>query len=741
MRRVAARYQGTDQIYLGQVVRIHADGRHDIVYDDGEEESAHPDWITQVEPLAFVGETSVGCQVLAQFDEHASAYYRGAITRQKSTTCDVRFDDGDVRINVPLQQVFVPHIDERDAPRALATMEMHPDANNNSENDKETAIEVTRCRADRTDVLKAVEEDDDTYRAPFGDNNIAQGIKVDCRAKRAPDGWGALRNEDYSDASAEEGFRETLPKPGSARHTLLTTLIWDPVRRAAAPPGARLALVLTESHELENLRRRHELQGETWRSGGIEARLSWGKAAMGAAADSRVLPLLDSLVLLRMRSVALSRLCHGMAAPETLQSLLDLAQSYAAVGLWPQAAVHAVRVDALLGADPDAHNELSMGVAETQAWRVSVAVVALFARLGRVADTHGGFVPWGDLVRALRESGDRQLAEQPWGVREGGIGTVRRPNMPGSGELSWTGAVSFLRNMHGGFVAAMRLIDTAAFAHDIAALDVCFRMAIHKPNASLASATALLIAVLHSRSAAATLADSGFARWLSARAVDDRSQCAHLTPVAWEECVAALVAGDAALAAAEQGFGTSKPPLQPADFLSSSLARRRCLLRARALVLQGRAAARDGRLEAAHHTLHGALHQLDAMNLGLGVVAADSHAALADIAVSKCVSTGSRSLHCAAAAEAWFATEAGMRAWCCEASRLRADLPADINAEEAILRARVVLPRIKTIGLSLLKIYVPCYLTYNILSYLHLRSWPMRVWHMIELICAWWPLL
>ena len=53
-----------------------------------------------------------------------------------------------------------------------------------------------------------------------------------------------------------------------------------------------------------------------------------------------------------MRAVALCRLCHGTAAPDTLEALLDLARAYAASGLWLQAEAHAKRVVSLLAETP-----------------------------------------------------------------------------------------------------------------------------------------------------------------------------------------------------------------------------------------------------------------------------------------------------------------------------------------------------------------------------------------------------
>ena len=58
------------------------------------------------------------------------------------------------------------------------------------------------------------------------------------------------------------------PETPAARHAIAARLAKDPTACAAAPPSARLALVLARCHALEATRRAHELKGEAWRSGG-----------------------------------------------------------------------------------------------------------------------------------------------------------------------------------------------------------------------------------------------------------------------------------------------------------------------------------------------------------------------------------------------------------------------------------------------------------------------------------------
>jgi hypothetical protein len=117
-----------------------------------------------------------------------------------------------------------------------------------------------------------------------------------------------------------------------------------------------------------------------------------------------------------MRAVALSRLCFGTAAPETLGALVDLAEGYADAGLWPQAGGHAARAAALLDAAAAAGDAPALARAARRADDARRAAAAaralldLFARLERVAARDGGRVPWNDLVAALR-----RVECDPWG--------------------------------------------------------------------------------------------------------------------------------------------------------------------------------------------------------------------------------------------------------------------------------------------------------------------------------------
>ena len=115
------------------------------------------------------------------------------------------------------------------------------------------------------------------------------------------------------------------------------------------------------------------------------------------------------LIRLRMRAVALCRLCHGTAAPDTLEALLDLARAYAASGLWLQAEAHAKRVVSLLTETParvdDGNDVVSM--ADEAA---ATSVLGLFSRLASIAAAaHQSRVPWHALVTILANAGEPRL--------------------------------------------------------------------------------------------------------------------------------------------------------------------------------------------------------------------------------------------------------------------------------------------------------------------------------------------
>ena len=166
-----------------------------------------------------------------------------------------------------------------------------------------------------------------------------------------------------------------------------------------------------------------------------------------------------------------------------------------------------------------------------------------------------------------------------------------------------------------------RRLEAVAPTHDTAALDHAFRAAVVTPGAGAAFAAPLRDAVIASSSAAAALAGSGLAEWLCARVDADAARGAAAAPVTWEVCVAALVACPFPVSV---GGTTSLSPRAAVQRVAN--------LRARAHVLCGRAHARRGELAAAAHVLRSALHASKNADRPSGAVAADAHAALADVA-------------------------------------------------------------------------------------------------------------
>ena len=93
MIRVAVRYLGGVELYLGRAGPAAEDGARHVAYDDGDEENAVPAaLLTAVEPLPAA---AVGTRVLTRFDAADANLYWGTVTRVFEGMCDVRFDDGD----------------------------------------------------------------------------------------------------------------------------------------------------------------------------------------------------------------------------------------------------------------------------------------------------------------------------------------------------------------------------------------------------------------------------------------------------------------------------------------------------------------------------------------------------------------------------------------------------------------------------------------------------------------------
>mmetsp|Transcript_3961 Transcript_3961/g.12298 ORF Transcript_3961/g.12298 Transcript_3961/m.12298 type:complete len:274 (-) Transcript_3961:698-1519(-) len=176
----------------------------------------------------------------------------------------------------------------------------------------------------------------------------------------------------------------------------------------------------------------------------------------------------------------------------------------------------------------------------------------------------------------------------------------RRPDIEGSSELQWGEAVSFLRRVHAGFAAAARQLERTAPAHALAALASAFAVTATASRASVARAVDLREAIVASRPAAAAFAGSAFAGWLRGRIADADRRGTAAAPIAWEECVAALVVDHA-------GRGTGA---------------RLAELTARCRIISGRAKLARGESTAAASDLRDALELIDAAGRRNGRAAA-----------------------------------------------------------------------------------------------------------------------
>mmetsp|Transcript_17017 Transcript_17017/g.53068 ORF Transcript_17017/g.53068 Transcript_17017/m.53068 type:complete len:460 (+) Transcript_17017:669-2048(+) len=358
----------------------------------------------------------------------------------------------------------------------------------------------------------------------------------------AADAWGL--QWEVTEAPAAKICAVWAPDSPAARHELLDSLEKDTAARHVAPPVARLALVLANCHTLDAQRRADALRGEAWRSSDAIAIAPRCGAARNSA-GARTAPLVDAPAQLRMRALPLCRLAFGTHAPETLEAAVNVAAAYANVGLWPQAAARAestaAALNAATSASPSARAAASADADAAASAATASAILRIFDALAAAAAARGGGVPWRRLVSALAASGDARLAAQPWGVLEGGHRAPRRPDIEGSSELQWGEAVSFLRRVHAGFAAAARQLERTAPAHALAALASAFAVTATASRASVARAVDLREAIVASRPAAAAFAGSAFAGWLRGRIADADRRGTAAAPIAWEECVAALV--------------------------------------------------------------------------------------------------------------------------------------------------------------------------------------------------------
>ncbi|CAM9104527.1 unnamed protein product, partial [Hapterophycus canaliculatus] len=230
------------------------------------------------------------------------------------------------------------------------------------------------------------------------------------------------------------------PTVSNALHTHLDALaVAVPRLLVDAPPDYRLWAACHRMAALEEQLRQQEARGEAWnlpvfseiparhagysyqsgntdhsRSPDLErvstgAKTSQRASNVGARAGEPYFPahaelrkVVEDLSALRMRQVALVRLCYGDASLEMVQAITDLADGYAKEGLWPQVSNHMARAANILAIDQDQrfrrNDEFAVGVAH--AWRstrtVSPGPISRF--LGDPGVRENGSIgrPWED---------------------------------------------------------------------------------------------------------------------------------------------------------------------------------------------------------------------------------------------------------------------------------------------------------------------------------------------------------
>ncbi|CAM9117583.1 unnamed protein product, partial [Pylaiella littoralis] len=180
-----------------------------------------------------------------------------------------------------------------------------------------------------------------------------------------------------------------LPTAANPLHAHLEALaVAAPRLLAEAPPDFRLSAVSYRIAALEEQLRQQEERGEAWNlpvlsagsalnAGGGVARgrrqpenhperpiseraakedggsprattARGGAATPSFPAHKELRKVVENLSALRMRQVALVRLCHGEASLEMVQAVADLAEGYAKEGLWSQVSNHMARAANIL---------------------------------------------------------------------------------------------------------------------------------------------------------------------------------------------------------------------------------------------------------------------------------------------------------------------------------------------------------------------------------------------------------
>lgn len=646
-RRVSVRYNGVeDERYLGY------EEDHTVYFDDGEvSQNVDPAWITYVEEVTSEN-ARIGLRVEARVPDD-NRVYPGEIVaiNVDGNTFGIAFDDGD----------------RNDAARDVVTAVRDEDADlwdqileDNDDDKEEQPIDLSTDNHPQQII-----ENEEGFASPQSYSSCENNEQADTLSNNADSQQQQQQVEERRDSTDCWGFRSGdsddlgrsgrqiptsfTPKEEATLSRQLRTMRTSLTAIADASPDLRLAQLQYEAATLEQAKTHHERAGRTWKYGGVAPCLDWNSTS---AAITHV----DALLQLRMRAVAVCRIRYGSTSLEIVQAVLDLSQAYAQNKLWVQACNHAERALHILrlvetpGKENFNRNETEEDVQNSLT--LSPAVQELFERLGTLSceSEFGGVFPWSAFVATLNSIGVQSLAEQPWGIRQGGS-----PSESCFGRaMKWSGAVTFLRKHHRGFAAAVRKVERSIFPSDLALLLFVFDAAskTQEETGGVVSPVALRAAVVSTTAAAAAFADTGFSRWLAEQcqreleATKSRSDAVAI-PITWEQTVCAF--------------------RQTTDVKAS---RRIADLRGAAALLIGRAHASDGRLAKARSSLRRALSTVEG-----GATASAAHTALADVLVAEHVAwERTADERARKKSEEWLATEEGHRIWREEVKRLIAEM-------------------------------------------------------------------
>ena len=504
-----------------------------------------------------------GMRVHALFDDD-EAWYAGRIKFDHGdATFDIAYDDGDHKARVPLA-------DLRPLPEQPGRATAAEVAARTAADRVEPATTTTGAAAHAPDEDR---EDGDGDSTGVLDGDAHAPVGTATRAARLPLREGLVDSNSDSDSDT---LREPAPEEAATDMARLQP-------QSAPPLLAKLgALALSPSEcspELRMLTVQYQIA--------VLSHSQWHRTTLGRDLESRDCAVSsEPLMQLRMRAVALSRLCSGSSSYQMAHAVVELASAYANAGLWPQAMAHAKRamqlasradaadapkhtrqattppqsveehLTAMLSPPPHATDdaETHEDDAETRACASARAVLALFQNLKQCAYERDGYIEWGRLASLLGSSGSDAplLARQPFGVREGPQ-ALGEPPQGGSGallssvshagtQMSWAQALDFLRLHHAGFSSLMEQLEETTMRADChAQLRLAFD-AVGGTQIGVAAPRPLTAVLLRTPGAASLFASSPLLEWLCGQVTISTNGSDHALriPVTWEECVALL---------------------------------------------------------------------------------------------------------------------------------------------------------------------------------------------------------